>query len=375
MATEPAGCWRKGETMTSAEFTQPVVSDPHQGISQQSDVTFRVLPLLANGETLRRFCDGYLNFEDWPYDRFEPFEFEVKGPGPASAAGDGGKKAFVFMVVATSRQTVLTDQPIGWWPQRQILFTVPLAWHKRDGTLAQAVMTPFVFADSATSLTNDREIFGWPAARAWIRNGPDRWLDDRGPELPPILMQTDAMVFRALGVGLPFERRRILEVFATTHADHDAPVPGRPPLEAPEIVRDGSIIDVVKTVLEGSFFPTAINLKQFRDVVAPDRACYQALVLCHQEIGNGGVNGAGTVDRAQAVAALRPPERCVVRFHEYPSLPIATQLGIQVDHYEREAGVNIACCETLSVWAHFDSLRQHAERLCWRAGAMPWQPG
>ncbi len=98
-------------------------------------VTARVFPLRAGMNSLRRFCDRYLNIAE------EVCEFHPYFP-------------FVFLVVLDYGQMAIEELNLGWISQNEVFFGVPIAMWRRD-RLGRPVFdewvltTPFIVVDDA----------------------------------------------------------------------------------------------------------------------------------------------------------------------------------------------------------------------------------
>jgi uncharacterized protein with NAD-binding domain and iron-sulfur cluster len=197
-------------------------------------VTLHAWPVRADGAATQRLVDRYLNA---PSD--DALRVRVSAPWVFVVA------AFLDAVgsidTAHRHRGVMSEVDVGVW--------VPVTWQRR-GVTRRGWYLPWIFVDSGPATVSGREIFGFPknvAAMTTTRDGHGlASLDVQCPVMP------------RQGVG---EVGRVDSVLRATRVDGDRPravrVPGAPWLR-------GSV--------------PMIFLKQFRDLAAPDRACYQAVV-------------------------------------------------------------------------------------------------
>ncbi len=159
-------------------------------------VTTRVFPLRALLPVLHSFVDQHLNIIPPELGRFRAF-----------------LPYALFMVLDYGR---LAQQAanMGWFSQHEILFAVPLEWYRVDGErwIFQdwAMVSPYIFVDSETSLTLGRKLVGWPKQLCTIEPIVDPWVTD--PRAPSHPATVSTMVFPKMYAGAKPEKRVLLEV-------------------------------------------------------------------------------------------------------------------------------------------------------------------
>jgi hypothetical protein len=103
-----------------------------------------------------------------------------------------------------------------------------------------------------------------------------------------------------------------------------------------------------------------VSLKQFRDASAPDRACYQALVLTRRRIED--------LYEVQEIE-----EAMHVRLYQYAGLPIVELLGLKVKSRDIAGAAESVDLQPIRPFWMRLSLRQELGKdLCWRIGATHW---
>lgn len=240
----------------------------------------------------------------------------------------------VYMVISSNR-TFSLARGGGWIESRQIAFLVPLIF-QAPGAKAELVITiPFMFVDNPILAMSMREVEGSSAMAATIQTPARLW----HPEDPMFRMQLD--VFTVLGAGLRSEKRTLLEVVGGDPVD-GAPTPGS---EEPLTLKQ-------------------LNIKQFRDVEDPDRACYQALVL-----------QPWTYSGAMLTQPLSSETR--IRIYRYPSLPLVDILALSVSGVEIPTEMDEALADVLApeapFWMESDMELGLAEVFSQRGEGLPWQ--
>lgn len=226
------------------------------------------------GETPRvqSLVDRYLNA---PTD--DALQVRVMGP-------------WVFLVVAFL-DAVGSIDPVhrhrGVMSEVDVAVWVPVTW-RRGAQRSRGWYLPWMFVDSGPAAASGREIFGFPKNVATMR--ADR--DARG--LSRLVVSCPVMP--TLGVGSVGHTAAVLTAERIAH-------PSRP-----------LALSSTQTPWSPPRMPM-LFFKQFRDLEAPDRACYQGVVEADA--------------RATAVRswrAGRDPWR--IAWHQHASHPIAAELGV-----------------------------------------------
>jgi hypothetical protein len=204
----------------------------------------------------------------------------------------------------------------GWVSQNELVFMIMLDRVRRvSGQLVhdQVTVCPFIFVDSAASQQVGQEVYGWPKVQFSIAPTTAPW--SRSPIERTTLSHLRTLAYPAGGIGAwgvdrtmleieldstsvaaqfppdPFGRSGIIGVvgrygqnaasFWTNLFTQWLPVSGDargaaagPWAQIPKLVE--LLSD--PSALEDSAFFSSVNLKQFRDTVDQDAACYQAIV-------------------------------------------------------------------------------------------------
>ena len=116
---------------------------------------------------------------------------------------------------------------------------------------------PYMFIDSAPAAVAGREIFGFPKQHGMFPVMTGDPLRELSLCVPGV---------KSYDPAVPFARHRLLDIEAVA-----------PAKTAAMIVAPSVGFRKLETFMAGPTI-TAVFLKQFRDVVQPDRACYQAIV-------------------------------------------------------------------------------------------------
>lgn len=369
------------------------------GPFQFPDVTVRTLPLLADWDRLKSFCDDYLNdgrtttfihHEDGRYDPAPP----TGGAGDAAARNlfvPWGR--YVYMIV-TSYEAMTSEINIGWWTRRRVTFSFPVRWYRWYGDrwkLASfALVSPFVYVDTGQAATMGREMQGWPAAEATIESPASRWLDRAGPARRPHLLALSTNVNQALHANQPLGRRLLLEVtsrdplpatdmdgwkhIAADWGDRLAAETKRKAWWNSHAMPDSwggwtphmRLQWCKSAALEVMLAGQSINhvsLKQFRDAADPNRACFQAISL-HSE----------TLERIHDLRSIDAPLHVAVR--RFPTQPIVRKLGLAVKWTDSTGGEAIDYLQPLApFWLRATMTSELGRDVKWRAGSEVWHAG
>ncbi len=122
-----------------------------------SGMTIRYLPLRAKINSLRKFCDDYLNLMPPEIAEFRP------------------SMPYVFLQLVHYGHMAQEVQNSGWVSQNEVVFSIFLDWYKKvDGEYIfqdTASVSPFIFVDQAASQATGREVYGWPKLDCWSVRG------------------------------------------------------------------------------------------------------------------------------------------------------------------------------------------------------------
>ena len=348
-------------------------------------VTARVFPLRASMDLLRAFCRSYLNVAP------EICEFHPYLP-------------YVLLVVLNYGRMAIEQANLGWIAQHEVYFGVPVGkWHPnrsrgRPSFAGWVVNTPFIFVDSAASLTTGRESYGWPKVHAALQPSLERWLVDprhtnrllsldvkgfggrnaKGARLLEIeqeLGQNVALAPLDLKVIDPFDR---LSRFTRTSWSTGmsllqlllrSPLAGFGPQDPGG--RGRTLFESLSQLLGLYQQPglDAVTLKQFPDARDPEQLCYQALVQSRLDVARynaGGLLGLGNLLLGDITGGFR------IRLHEHPSFPIVASLGLEVAR-EQTNGRTVSILEPFfPFWLSVDLTYGRGQTLCWRMNGSSW---
>ena len=362
-----------------------LVSTPPYGFR---DVTMRVFPLRASINRLRAFCDDYLNIVPPEIANFRP------------------SMPYVIMAVAHYPEITPEMHSGGWTSQNEVVFTVMLDWFRlengREVYVGPASVSPFIFVDDDSSQATGREVYGWPKVQGWHGKF------DPNAKAPDVrqhpLVKMESFVFSRAFERELRERRVVLEI---DYQQPNIPISFPPDLRsafnpivgASEFMISGikSWVRMAETVLSPPArgyealdwlrmparlqaamqqmqllrppWADTVALKQFRDAEAPNMLCYQALVRSRMEVDRfhrGGLLGGENLLCGDRSGGFQ------IRLHQFPSIPIAQELGIEVDTMQvGDHNVQVIVPE-FPFWSEMDMLYSRGENLAWRSRHSEW---
>lgn len=253
--------------------------------------------------------------------------------------------ALVLADIGQVRSLDPRDSQRGWVAEVDVCWWI-LAAAEKDGKVDHLVwFIPYIWVDNPYTMATGRETFGFPKSFSWSRI-PKNPSDLSDP------FYCDALVLPTFTPETQVSRQRILEL---TLGPHD------PVTEMRAQMIDG--IKAFEAVLEHVFKHTisdailaakmiaealsgkmpVVYLKQFRDVIQPDAACYQAILESNTTVH--GFHGAGLL-----------PFGFNLRTFPMASVDVAGHLGL-----DNTTEVEIA------MWAKLDFSVDLARQI-WRAG-------
>jgi hypothetical protein len=256
-------------------------------------------PLAARYSALKTVVDRYLNLPSSGLD-FKPL---------------GNRwldSAIVYMMVLHYDRMLC--QP-GFLSQNEFYFAIPFVRTKEDGMPDFGLFTPCIFVDNSWSMLCGNTVVGYPKQLAWFRMP--------GEGANPYPIEIDAPVFAAPpSPNTPLTWQRVLSVtpsllglVETAVEDFVWPFgnvdflfgpQGSAPVEA-------DFLGPLRKLMAGGLYSLA-QLKQIRDAVQADAACYQAVM-------NYGVG----LDSPPVITLLPGAS---IDLPEYPSLRIGEELGL-----------------------------------------------
>ncbi len=234
------------------------------------------------------------------------------------------------------------DRQIGWLPEREAVVWILTLDTKRQRLLW---FVPYIFVDSSYAMAAGREIYGFPKVLGWFQMpmAPD----------DAAAFRVDTVVFPQCTPETEGTRQCLLDIHRTS-TDSGLlktweSLAGMTQEIAQTLLHgdDLELLDfrlawhVIEELIHGRV--PLLFLKQFRDVVHPEQACYQAMI-----------EAPATLERFHRGGLL--PGDFAVTIHPYQSHPIHADLGLA-------SGI---LRPLLSYWVEFDfSIGQGIE--LWKA--------
>jgi uncharacterized protein with NAD-binding domain and iron-sulfur cluster len=295
------------------------------------DMTAEVYMFLldADYEAIRRMCDQYLNL--------------------------GGKTVYrplmpYVMMYASNLNSTPQSDPIGWCPEKDFGFWVPLVKGHCEGPLfipeAMQVFTPYLWVDTGVAMMAGREIFGFSKELGTHMVMP-------ADPSQPARFSVDTLVIPRYGKDATTVSKPIIDVgkvdggfWGELKELWDAAVNGLDALEEMLAQKGEGRIPVPNGKLIMQFFREIgrqlpmVFLKQFPDVVDPSRACYQAIVESSIRITSG-IKGGFL------------PGEYAVNVYEYDSHQIVKNLGLKI---AKQTGNKAELRSIVSGWSKFDGV-------------------
>ncbi|HUI77148.1 MAG TPA: acetoacetate decarboxylase family protein [Bryobacteraceae bacterium] len=390
---EPFAPEEQPATAVAGPDFNSTVSSPMEEITgpfRFSGTTIRVLPLLADKDTLQKFLKKYLNKplesrivrEDGKGE--EQVEFEVWAR-PAQSINQGipigGNFAYVYLTASSFGSVTSKTNNVGNWAKYELAFMIPVKWKRKgsDGewkVVGLGLVPAFTFVDTCIAAISRLEVQGIQASTANFVRPESVWLSEEG-ELDPkqTLLRVDAEVLPALGVGQTTAIRPVIQI---SRGDLDAGLGDAP--DAPwkwaedlrhelgtkkaakqEYPTELKTARALAIELLGNQTPVALyTLKQFRDVADPEKACYESLVrVCRQ--------------LTEVTNVREIEDTLAVRIYDYPTLKIVEELGIQAMPLEDDAtGIVYSAQGIRPFYIRATVDEPLGERLLSRSGTTEW---
>lgn len=375
--------------------------DPHGGGSSAlpivppfyfSGMTARVLPLRARMATLQNFCDRYLNIVPAEVARFKVF------------------LPYVYLMMLDYGRMAPAAANLGWIAQHEVLFSIPLEWHRGEGRRSEFVdwawVSPYIFVDSEISVQLGRTVYGWPKMPAELTAETLKWLRDPLAQIDTARVGT--AVFDELYEGRPMQMKTLLEVHARQppamlRVPPETNNPLAPWMLLPNMIHStaGLMRDFGNVTARagaarfesqhplaampwlapdgrGSIGPAGVdlhfntvNLKQFRSSDNPSRFCYQALT--NARMGVEAFHGAGFMGESALLSGSNSGG-FTVRLYRWPSLPIIENLGLEVDRQVDGHGAAVAELKPVfPFWYEVDMEYSVARNLAQRCVGGGWR--
>ena len=355
-------------------------------------LTARVFPLRARLASLQRFCNSYLNVVPPEVGRFRAV------------------MPYVYLMMLDYGKLAVQVTNLGWIAQREIYFGLPVQWYRViDGQWIfhdWAMVTPFVYVDDDLSVPLGRMVYGWPKMMARLTPTLSAWMRDPLADINEAT--ASATVFPELYQGRKLEQRVFLEVNrAAPMSNLSMPFDAQSPM-APWVIAS-NVADAVAGfsrdslgLLEGlgmlpphaasqpanyasmmekmaqgaasmgqTFLSNTLNLKQFRQAENPDEYCYQSLTNGPMRVTS--YNAAGLLGEERILLGDASGGYSI-RLHEWPSLPIAQTLGLEVSRRWTGDGASVALLKpVMPFWYDVNMEYLPGSNLAWRTHDGVWR--
>lgn len=363
------------------------------GPFEYAGTAMRVLPLLAERERLQAFIDDSINsaITDPALrsdDGTEQVRLEVwSRPAAQVDAGIpiGGTHAYVYMVATSFAGVLSGSNNVGDWAKFELAFLVPVKWQRKKAggdweTLGVGVVPAFVFVDDCIATISRFEVQGIDARTANFIRPESTWLSDGADEDKPrqTLLRVEAEVWAALQAGQQAKVEPIVEIVqrevnaglgglatqdnAFVWAEKLRIELGTKKGTKHKYPDDCKVARALALELMGNQAPLAMyTLKQFRDAVDPDKACYQSLVRISRQF-------------TELVDMCEIEETLAVRIRDYPKLKIVEQLGLFAARLpDSGAGVQYSAQAIRPFYVRGTLFEPLAEELMTRSGSRLWK--
>lgn len=268
---------------------------------RQTGTHLRAWPLEADPVALQGVCDRYLN---------DPSEGAVSYRPMLSSV------LIAAAPIAATRSLTPPDSGYGYTPETDLAFWMLVGRGHVEGgewKLDRLLwFLPYVWVDVPTTMATGREVYGYPKELAYLE-GPAS--DD-----DPLVVRAETMVLPAYDPDTQLVRAPILEI---RRGDASAGVELASLWDAithlgVAAIEHGDLdLDVVRAIADDLFelkLPM-VFLKQFRDIVDPSAACYQAII-----------ESSARVEGVPIGWPLLDPT--TITIWDYASHPIARELGL-----------------------------------------------
>jgi hypothetical protein len=204
---------------------------------------------------LTALCDRYLNL-----------------PGSTTAYRPLAPRVVLY---CSRAETGPIDDPIGWCPEKDFGFWVPVVARDRDGTERCATFTPWLWVDSGVAMVGGREVYGFVKELATLSMPGDPAGCDE--------YSVDTLVLPRYAPDARVVQRRLLAIrpsTAATKMPRALAMGGHALAELEHLLTPGvpsSYMRFASSILRRRSL-RMVFLKQFPDIVDATRACYQAIV-------------------------------------------------------------------------------------------------
>ncbi len=222
-----------------------------------------------------------------------------------------------YAPIASTRSTQPPGSERGYTPETDVAFWVLVGAGHQDGPIwvldRIAWFLPYVWVDIPTTMATGREVYGYPKELGWLTTPAS--------SDAPLVFAMETMVLPVYTPQTELQRQPILKIERV----------GK--VEAASAASLAELLAAIKAVIAGDPIVPGIDfwvhlaeyllrkevpmvfLKEFRDVVDPTQACYQAILESPARIEGWPTGGLLTGEH-------------VVTLHDYASHPVAAELGL-----------------------------------------------
>jgi len=325
--------------MDTKELPPYITRDGELLAVQPIDITLDLYMFMidADWDALKDMCDRYLNLGG-------PTVYRPMLP-------------WVIFYCSSVNNRAQKD-PIGWCPEKDFGFWIPVVAGHLDGPIFKAerflTFTPYIYVDNGVALIGGRTMFGFPK-EIGVMSMPAQPTDPAvftvDTQVVPVYSPDSEVVWRRLvecsklKAGLWDELKTLwtsgehfIEAIAEILQQHG---PGRIPELTPE-----AVLQFFKD-LQGR--NPMVFLKQFPDAVDGTKACYQAIVESPVVV-KGSIKGGYM------------PGEYGITFHEYESHQLVKNMGLK---YASKDGNKYLCKSLIQGWSKFDAVVE-AGKIIWQ---------
>ncbi len=348
--------------------------------------------LKAEKKTLTALCANYLNHQD---ENGQPiYRFNAEKPPEEMLPGQDEKSLYVLMMVSSFDDLCGTGKEPEFkvLSDRVLTFAIPAKCERIDGKIQETpVLIPlYTFVEQDWDFLTEYEVYGRLAFKSLLESPPERWIDKSKGKHLLLTVQTQVFpVEKKEAQGNPEAQRAegAAQGKSEPQRARFKPLiqiwePQRPKPEETRELSTGSGAEFT-----GPFMNTYLNwlgiqeastksagaksdpaairslaLKQVRDAIDADRACYQAIVGVNRKIGGGW-------------SMASDPRNLEVRFFENTGMTIRETMGItggelvDRDQFYKYYGV-----DTVPGGRIYGKMAdEKAQNLCWTIEKGKWR--
>lgn len=358
-------------------------------------MSVRLFPLRANLANLQHFIDAYLNTIPPELGRF-------RVPAP-----------FVSLMMLDYGKMAIEAGNYGYLAQREIVFNINLEWYKVVNGKWQfhdwATIAPYIYVDDDLSMFTGRMVYGWPKFSAALEATRSDWMTNAQAPVREALVRTQVFselysskrleMQPLLGIerdgpislfrmpfdqGLPLTPWGMAAQIAQTAAGFSrdalgmmqgyglAPtlVPGQRTASVENFMAMANRMASMAFPPNPNLTANTINLKQFRRAEDPNQYCYQAVTNGPMRLT--AFNGGGLLGEDRLLLGDSSGGYSIM-LHQWPSLPIAQTLGLEVARQVTGEGCDIAVLKpVMPIWYNVDMLYEVGENVAWRTHDGVW---